>query len=59
MGWRSLKQKSREHFIDRFTQENFPDVDLEMEDLSKMSPIQASGLEVENSLEEVKTAVWA
>ena len=56
-GVSNLKQKIKEHFIDWFTEKNSQDVDLVMGDLSKISPIQSSGLEVQPSSKEVK-AIW-
>ena len=58
-GVQNLKEKVRDYFVKRYTQESVPNFDFNMDDHPKISQIQAQNLEVIPSREEIKNAVWA
>ena len=58
-GVANLKSEIRNHFVQRFAQDQVPDFDFSMDNHPKITESQAHFLETIPSREEVKNAVWA
>ena len=58
-GAQNIKEKVREFFVSRFTDDEKPEFDFNMDNHTKLSEAQARQLEILPSREEIKNAVWA